>query len=66
MSGVSVINPKGTLADGRQKDRIENYTKFWQKDIANEGKVDTDNRLDGYTEVVNGERSIYFLHQQFN
>lgn len=43
-----------TKADGRQGQRIENYTKFWQKDLSNEASVDTDNRVDSYTDVVNG------------
>ncbi|KDQ58582.1 hypothetical protein JAAARDRAFT_34401 [Jaapia argillacea MUCL 33604] len=42
------------LPDGRVNKRIENYTAFWQKDMANEAKVDTDNRVDSYTDVVNG------------
>lgn len=40
--------------DGRQDKRVDGYTKFWQKDIGNEARVDTDNRLDNYTDVVNG------------
>jgi sterol 24-C-methyltransferase len=41
-------------ADGRSDSRIQNYTKFWQKDTANEVDADNANRLDSYTEVVNG------------
>ncbi|KAL1746042.1 S-adenosyl-L-methionine-dependent methyltransferase [Schizophyllum fasciatum] len=41
-------------ADGRVGSRIENYSKFWQKDIHKEGEVDTDNRVDSYQDVVNG------------
>ncbi len=40
--------------DGRQSDRMENYTKFWQKDASNEKGVDTENRIGSYTDVVNG------------
>lgn len=40
--------------DGRQKNRMEAYTKFWQNDMTKEKEVDTDNRLNSYTEVVNG------------
>lgn len=40
--------------DGRIDNRIENYTKFWQKDLKKEESVDNDNRLDSYTDVVNG------------
>ncbi|KAI0066927.1 hypothetical protein BV25DRAFT_1877866 [Artomyces pyxidatus] len=42
------------LADGRVGDRIENYTGFWKKDTNKEGEADTANRVDNYTEVVNG------------
>ncbi|KIK56503.1 hypothetical protein GYMLUDRAFT_174142 [Collybiopsis luxurians FD-317 M1] len=41
-------------ADGRSDSRIQNYTKFWQKDSSKEGETDSANRLDSYTEVVNG------------
>ncbi|KAJ7238970.1 S-adenosyl-L-methionine-dependent methyltransferase [Mycena rebaudengoi] len=41
-------------ADGRQGDRIANYTKFWSKDITKEDTTHTDSRVDSYTEVVNG------------
>lgn len=44
----------GTLDDGRQEKRVGGYTKFWQKDASNEADVDTNNRLDSYTDVVNG------------
>ncbi|KAL1697011.1 S-adenosyl-L-methionine-dependent methyltransferase [Schizophyllum commune] len=40
--------------DGRVGQRIENYTKFWQKDMNKDGEVDKDNRVDSYTDVVNG------------
>ncbi|KAJ4470269.1 S-adenosyl-L-methionine-dependent methyltransferase [Lentinula lateritia] len=43
-----------THADGRSDSRIQNYTKFWQKDTSKEAEVDNANRLDSYTEVVNG------------
>jgi sterol 24-C-methyltransferase len=43
-----------TYEDGRKADRIGNYTKFWQKDISKEAEVDNENRIDSYTEVVNG------------
>ncbi|KAF9074736.1 S-adenosyl-L-methionine-dependent methyltransferase [Rhodocollybia butyracea] len=41
-------------ADGRSDTRIQNYTKFWKKDTSKEGDADNTNRLDSYTEVVNG------------
>ncbi|TFY81346.1 hypothetical protein EWM64_g2657, partial [Hericium alpestre] len=40
--------------DGRVGDRIENYTAFWQKDMNKEKQNDTDNRVESYTDVVNG------------
>lgn len=43
-----------TLADGRQGERIENYTKFWNKDLKRESEGNTEARLDQYTDVVNG------------
>lgn len=44
--------------DGRQERRVENYTKFWQKDFGKEGDADNQNRVDSYTDVVNG---MYYL-----
>ncbi|THU81749.1 delta-sterol C-methyltransferase [Dendrothele bispora CBS 962.96] len=41
-------------ADGREDSRIQNYTKFWQKDTSKEAQTDNENRLDSYTDVVNG------------
>ncbi|KII87883.1 hypothetical protein PLICRDRAFT_42408 [Plicaturopsis crispa FD-325 SS-3] len=41
-------------ADGRQGKRIENYVDFWQKDLSKESTTDNDNRVDSYTDVVNG------------
>ncbi|KAI0090135.1 S-adenosyl-L-methionine-dependent methyltransferase [Irpex rosettiformis] len=50
-----VAEEKGTVTeDGRQSNRMENYTKFWQKDVGNEKEVDTENRIGSYTDVVNG------------
>jgi len=42
------------LSDGRVQNRVENYTKFWNKDLNQETEVDNDKRLNNYTEVVNG------------
>jgi len=47
-----------TLADGRQGGRIENYTKFWKNDLKREGEREAGQRLDNYTEVVNGTYNI--------
>ncbi|CAK5262021.1 unnamed protein product [Mycena citricolor] len=46
-------NSKG-MADGREHDRIANYTKFWDKDMAKENQAHTEHRVDSYAEVVNG------------
>lgn len=40
--------------DGRQEQRVEGYTKFWQKNLSHEGEVDHKNRINSYTDVVNG------------
>jgi sterol 24-C-methyltransferase len=42
------------LDDGRIGSRIENYSGFWQKDINKEAQVDSDTRVENYTDVVNG------------
>jgi sterol 24-C-methyltransferase len=47
-------------ADGRQENRVENYTKFWQKDLGKEGEADNKNRVESYTDVVNGMSSRLF------
>ena len=44
----------GVTSDGRHEERMNNYTKFWQQDMSKEKEVDTANRIDSYTEVVNG------------
>lgn len=49
------VDEKVVTADGRQQNRMEAYTKFWQNDVSKEEDVDTSNRLSSYTEVVNGE-----------
>lgn len=48
-------------ADGRQEARVENYTKFWQKDFGKEGEADNQNRVESYTDVVNGIPSLYLF-----
>jgi len=40
--------------DGRVTNRVENYTKFWQKDLSKEEDAHNEHRLNSYTEVVNG------------
>lgn len=41
-------------ADARSEARVSNYTKFWQKDSAQDGANDKTIRLDKYTDLVNG------------
>ena len=53
------MSSSDVLADGRVKQRVENYTGFWQKDMNNEAKVDTDNRVENYTDVINGMCPIF-------
>ena len=43
-----------TLKDGRVKSRVANYTAFWDKDAARDGNVQKDNRVENYTDVING------------
>jgi len=47
--------------DGRQEARVENYTKFWQKDLGKEGEADNQNRVESYTDVVNGIFSLFLF-----
>ena len=49
-----VEETNAVTADGRHEKRMNNYTKFWQQDMSKEKDVDTANRIDSYTEVVNG------------
>jgi len=42
------------LDDGRVGSRIKNYSGFWQKDTSKEAQVDSDTRVENYTDVVNG------------
>jgi hypothetical protein len=49
-----VVMSSTQLDDGRVGSRIENYSGFWQKDINKEAQVDSDTRVENYTDVVNG------------
>ena len=49
--------------DGRIGSRIEAYTTFWQKDPKKEQEDDTQNRIDSYTDVINGEHDAVFSPQ---
>ncbi|KAG8216724.1 delta-sterol C-methyltransferase [Butyriboletus roseoflavus] len=41
-------------ADVRVKERMDNYTKYWEKNPDQESETNHDNRLGSYTDVVNG------------
>ncbi|WVW83092.1 hypothetical protein I302_105110 [Kwoniella bestiolae CBS 10118] len=41
-------------ADARSANRVTNYNKFWEQKSANDNETHRANRLDQYTEVVNG------------
>ncbi|KAI6029674.1 S-adenosyl-L-methionine-dependent methyltransferase [Pisolithus microcarpus] len=53
-SPSTLVKMAAVYPDGRQEGRVESYTKFWQKDLKHEGEADNKNRLDSYTDVVNG------------
>jgi sterol 24-C-methyltransferase len=48
------------LDDGRVGSRIENYSGFWKKDLNKEDQVDSDTRVENYTDVVNGTPRWHF------
>lgn len=48
---------KTAQTDGRVASRTSNYAKFWQKEAADDGEADVQNRLDSYEDVVNGSSS---------
>lgn len=51
-----------SATDGRVNQRIDNYTKFWEKDPNQESETNNENRLGSYTDVVNGSfYSILFM-----
>jgi sterol 24-C-methyltransferase len=42
----------------RQTERVQKYAKRWDKDSANDTDAHKQQRLDEYTEVVNGEHTF--------
>jgi sterol 24-C-methyltransferase len=52
---ASDTSNRTTMADGRVKERVSNYTGFWEKDSANDSEAQKANRLENYTDVINGE-----------
>jgi len=54
---TTLANENGTEkanADGRVNSRISNYTGFWEKDSAKDLEIQKANRIENYTEVING------------
>ncbi|KAJ7027477.1 hypothetical protein C8F04DRAFT_1189447 [Mycena alexandri] len=51
---MALIENAEEMVDGRVRDRIINYTKFWDKDISKEKDERTVNRVNHYKSVVNG------------
>ena len=43
-----------TTSDGRVNSRVANYVGFFEKDSKNDTRAHQENRLDSYTDVVNG------------
>lgn len=46
-------------AETRSANRVSNYNKFWEKKSTDDSDTHRANRLDQYTEVVNG-RCLFF------
>jgi hypothetical protein len=64
MAPVAAKTPtRATLADGRVNDRIANYTAFWEKESTKDSDTQKANRLENYTEVVNGESPLGSLSE---
>lgn len=48
------MSPTGVTSDGRVKDRVANYVDFFDKDSSKDSKAHQENRLENYTDVING------------
>lgn len=48
----------GVPAELRKADRIESYTKRWDKDISKDSDANKQHRLDEYKDVVNGQPAV--------
>lgn len=46
------------VAETRQTERVQNYSKRWEKESSKDTDAHKQSRLDEYTEVVNGESCI--------
>lgn len=44
--------------DGRVDSRVANYAGFFEKDAHNESEAHQENRMENYTDVINGEIEI--------
>jgi len=62
LKGSSMSSSGVQLSDGRVQHRVENYTKFWNKDLSQETDTDNDKRLNNYTDLVNGQFSRLWLY----
>lgn len=51
----SVVNGNGKTGDLRSETRTSQYSNFWNKDSAQDTEADRANRLDQYTDVINGQ-----------
>ena len=47
-------HPTITMPELRKANRVENYTKRWEDDAKDDNETHRQNRLDDYTELVNG------------
>lgn len=50
-------------ADGRVNSRVANYVGFFDKDSSKDGQAHQENRLENYTDVVNGASSCSSLYR---
>lgn len=60
MSPVPADSP-ATTADGRSANRMQKYQDFWDSELKKEEKTHTINRLENYTEVINGKHIFRFF-----
>lgn len=52
---------KNSTMDGRSEGRMQKYQDFWDSDLKKEEKTHNANRLEHYTEVINGSSAFSFL-----
>lgn len=54
------VSVRDSLSDGRVNSRIANYTAFFEADSKNDSEEHKKNRLENYTDVVNGKPFCQF------